>query len=189
MSELKEHGIIHSESQGLIDAAYRFAKHHHGDQKRKYTGEPYINHPVEVAKIVQSVTQDCNMISAALLHDVLEDTSATRADLIEYGFGFMIADLVDQLTDVSKPSDGNRKVRKAMDRNHLAHSSNDGATIKLADLISNSKSIAEHDPEFAKVYMAEKHMLLCTLSHGNKELHNRATLIVRAYYGALESVK
>ena len=178
-----EHGIIHSESQGLIDAAYRFAKHHHGDQKRKYTGEPYINHPVEVAKIVQSVTNDCNMISAALLHDVLEDTDATEKDMMEYGFGYLIIMLVRQLTDVSIASDGNRAARKLIDKNHLAESTPDGATIKLADLISNTKSIVEHDPKFAMVYMAEKRSLLFVLGHGDIDLNVRANAIVDEYYG------
>ena len=177
-----EHGIIHGGNQTLVDSAHLFAKKYHGDQKRKYTGESYINHPVEVAKIVQTVADDCDMICAALLHDVIEDTEATRKDVLDAGFGFVVADLVDQLTDVSKLSDGNRAARKLIDKNHLAESSVAGATIKLADLIDNSKSIAKHDPKFAKVYMAEASGLLTVLSHGDAHLHTIASSIVSNYY-------
>ena len=67
-----------------------------------------------------------------------------------------MAELVDDLTDVSKPQDGNRATRKELDRQHTAKASPDAKTIKLADLISNSRSIMKDDPNFAKVYMKEK---------------------------------
>ncbi len=178
MSDCQRHGIKHSDSQGLIDAAYRFALKYHGEQKRKYTGEPYINHPVEVANIVSSVTDDCEMISAALLHDVIEDTVAEREDLMNFGFMQPIADLVAELTDISTPSDGNRAKRKEIDRLHLANASDRAKTIKLADLISNSKSICEHDKKFAKVYMKEKSNLLNVLVGGDESLMLIATEIV-----------
>jgi len=176
------HGITHKDSQGLIDAAYNFAKQFHQGQKRKYTGEDYIHHPVEVANIVHSITKDCNMMCAAMLHDVLEDTTATHKDFINWGMGFIIYPLVVELTDVSKPSDGNRKFRKNLDLEHLAKSTVDAATIKLADLISNSKSIMEHDLKFAKVYMNEKRELLKVLQHGNRYLLAEAQSIVDSYF-------
>lgn len=176
------HGIKHSESQGLIDFAYSFAKDAHGDQKRKYTGEPYINHPVEVAGIVASVTDDCEMICAALLHDVIEDTDKTGFDLMKAGFGAGITNLVVELTDVSKPEDGNRATRKALDRDHLRNVSDRAKTIKLADLIHNTGSITEHDKEFAKVYMAEKKELLGVLVGGDGRLLERAINLVEYYY-------
>ncbi len=179
---MDEHGIIHKRSQGLIDFAFRFAKEAHGDQKRKYTGEPYIVHPVEVAHIVASVTEDCAMIAAALLHDVIEDTSVSKEDIAAAGFGHRIANLVEEVSDISKPEDGNRKVRKEIDRQHLAQACPEAQTVKLADLISNSASITQHDPNFAKVYMAEKLALLEVLGAGNQELWHRATDIVEDYY-------
>ena len=177
-----EHGIKHERSQGVVDAAYRFAKHWHGDQKRKYTGEPYINHPVAVAQIVASRTQGIAMIAAALLHDVLEDTDATVKDLEDFGLGFDIARLVVELTDVSKPEDGNRAVRKEMDRQHTAEASDWAKTVKLADLIDNTESIMEHDEDFAKVYMREKQALLEVLQGGDEVLMERANRIVTDYY-------
>ena len=128
-------------------------------QKRKYTGEPYIVHPVEVSEIVAWHNGSKEMIAAALLHDTVEDTDVTIDD-IRNEFGNAVALLVDDLTDVSKLEDGNRATRKAMDRDHTANASAAAMVIKAADLISNSKSIAEHDPKFAKVYFEEKRALL-----------------------------
>jgi len=143
----------------LVEKAKIFATKAHKGQVRKYTGEPYIVHPIEVAEIVARHNGSQEMIAAALLHDVVEDTSTTIED-IRSKFGNAVAMLVDDLTDVSKPEDGNRAVRKAMDREHTAKASAAAMVIKAADLISNSKSILEHDKNFAKVYIKEKSALL-----------------------------
>ena len=174
------HGIIHNRSQSLIDHAYNFAVKAHGDQKRKYTGEPYVNHCVEVAKIVQAAGGDVEMICAALLHDTIEDTPVTYDELIKecHGFYAGIADLVLWLSDVSKPSDGNRATRKALDRDHIAKAPVRAKTIKLADLISNSASIIEHDPKFAETYLREKRLLLDVLKDGDSGLWQRANAIL-----------
>jgi len=90
----------------MINKARQFATRMHAsiDQRRKYSGEPYIVHPAAVAKLVAGVTDDAAMISAAWLHDVVEDTPATLAQ-IEIEFGNEIATLVDELTDISTPVD------------------------------------------------------------------------------------
>ena len=169
-------------SQGLIDHAYRFARDAHGDQKRKYTGEPYINHPIAVAHIVMTTDPDCEMVCAALLHDVIEDTSKTYEDIRDVGFGDSIARLVVELSDVSKPEDGNRAFRKAMDREHLARACDRAKTVKLADLINNSESITKYDPNFASVYMKEKQLLLPLLKGGDQSLMDSAYRIIVDYY-------
>ena len=91
-------------------------------------------------EIVQTVEHDEAMLAAALLHDVVEDTPVTIEEIQEI-FGADVASLVDDLTDVSKPEDGNRKFRKALDREHSAQSSARAQTVKLADLISNGVDI------------------------------------------------
>jgi len=157
---------------------YAMAAHAAVGQKRKYTGEPYIVHPAEVAKIVAGVpgaTPD--MVAAAWLHDVVEDTGCTFTD-IHMAFGIDIATLVGWLTDVSKPEDGNRAVRKALDREHTAQAPAEAQTIKLADLISNSRSIMTHDPAFARTYLEEKRLLLAVMTRGNRDLHALATSYV-----------
>src|SRR5688572_2066454 len=97
----------------LESRARGFAERAHAaiGQRRKYTGEPYIVHPIAVAELVRSVPHTPEMIAAALLHDVVEDTPVTLAQ-IEAEFGPVVADLVDWLTDVSRPADGKRQVRK-----------------------------------------------------------------------------
>ena len=176
------HGITHSSSQRLIDFAYEYAKEAHGTQVRKYTGEPYITHPVAVANLVASRTIDCEMICAALLHDVIEDTDVTYDDLMEVGFGRGIAELVLELSDVSELSDGNRDTRKAIDRQHTSEASSRAKTVKLADLIHNSSSILREDKDFAKIYMNEKRLLLAVLTEGDSTLHSYATGIVENYF-------
>ena len=157
---------------------YAMAAHAAVGQKRKYTGEPYIVHPAEVASIVASVPGSTpDMVAAAWLHDVIEDTGCTFTD-VHMAFGIDIATLVGWLTDVSKPEDGNRAKRKAMDREHTAQAPAEAQTIKLADLISNSRSIMQHDPEFAKTYLAEKRMLLEVMTKGDRGLHAQASKFV-----------
>jgi len=143
---------------------YAMAAHAAVGQKRKYTNEPYIVHPAEVARIVAGVPGSTpDMVAAAWLHDVVEDTGCTFTD-VHMAFGIDIATLVGWLTDVSKPEDGNRAHRKAIDRAHSAEAPAEAQTIKLADLCSNSKSIVAHDPAFARVYLAEKRELLAVLT-------------------------
>jgi len=155
--------------------AFCIAAHAAVGQKRKYTGEPYAVHPIEVSKLVEDVVVGATeeMLIAALLHDVVEDT-AVSLELIAAQFGLIVASYVEQLTDVSRPQDGNRAARKAIDCMHLADASPQAKTIKLADLISNSRSIREHDPEFAKVYLAEKRELLKVLGEGDPTLFKMA---------------
>ena len=160
----------------LVKKARAFAEKAHFNQQRKYSGLPYIVHPVEVMEIVKSVPHDEEMLAAALLHDVVEDTNIS-IEQIEQEFGSGVARLVDDLTDISKPSDGNRATRKAIDRAHSARASARAQTVKLADLISNSADIAENDPGFAKVYLAEKMLLLEVLTKGDKTLHYRAGIL------------
>ena len=159
---------------------YAMAAHAAVGQKRKYTGEPYIVHPAEVAKIVASVEgATYDMIAAAWLHDVVEDTGCTFTD-IHMAFGIDIATMVGWLTDVSKPEDGPRWYRKKLDREHTAQAPAEVQTIKLADLISNSRSIMAHDPKFAKVYLEEKRMLLEVMTKGDPGLHAEASKYVMA---------
>jgi len=122
------------------------------------------------------------MICAALLHDTIEDTQVTYEDIRDVGFGHPIANLVRELTDVSKPEDGNRAYRKMLDRHHLANISSRGQTVKLADLIHNTVSICRYDPGFAKTYMREKALLLDVLTKGEPVLHKRARDQVTDYY-------
>jgi (p)ppGpp synthase/HD superfamily hydrolase len=147
----------------ILADAFASAAHAAVGQVRKYDKQPYINHPREVRRILVEfatvVRVSDEMQAASLLHDVVEDTGVTL-ELVRETFGDAVAALVSDLTDVSKPEDGNRKLRKQKDLEHTAASSVEAKSIKLADLISNSRSIVQHDPDFARVYLHEKARIL-----------------------------
>ena len=85
-----------------------------------------------------------------------------------------MATLVWMVTNDSRLTDGNRAARAKIDRDKLAKASPAAMTIKLADLIDNTKSIREYDPAFAKVYIAEKRALLGVLKAGDPTLWKMA---------------
>lgn len=153
--------------------AQGFAMCAHRNQRRKYEDAPYVVHCERVARIVAEYTDDANVIAAAMMHDVLEDTDVTAEEMRRV-FGDAITDLVLEVTDVWRPSDGKRAVRKEKDKEHLAKSSAGGATIKLADIIDNSLNIAIHDKGFAPVYLREVEAVLQVLKQGDKRLWDRA---------------
>jgi (p)ppGpp synthase/HD superfamily hydrolase len=168
-----------------VEKARLFATAAHAvGQRRKYTGEPYIVHPQAVAEIVRGVQHTPEMIAAALLHDVVEDTGVS-IDLVEGEFGKEVASLVFWLTDISKPEDGNRKVRKAIDRAHTAKAPAAAQTIKVADLIDNSRSIFAHDPDFARTYLHEKELLLDVLTRADPALVKMAKAQLEEYTGII----
>ena len=126
----------------LILKAYNFAKENHGDQKRK-SGEPYIIHPLQVAYILAELELDDSSICAALLHDVVEDTSVTHEDLVNE-FGTEIAEMVDGVTKLSKLNyesveeeqvENYRKMFLAMGKDIRV------IMIKLADRLHNMRTL------------------------------------------------
>ena len=93
--------VLTKEDKNLIRKAFEIAVDAHSEQRRK-TGEPYIYHPIAVAKIVANeIGLDATSIAAALLHDVVEDTSYTIDDM-EQLFGERIAKIVSGLTKISR---------------------------------------------------------------------------------------
>lgn len=155
----------------MVERARVFATAAHAavGQVRKYTFEPYIVHPAEVAAIVASVPHTEAMLAAAWLHDTVEDTGVT-IETVRTEFGSEVAELVGWLTDVSRPEHGNRAHRKALDRAHTASSPAEAQTVKLADLIANTRSIMVHDEAFAKTYLEEKRLLLAVMNKGDPTL-------------------
>ena len=158
--------------------AYYFANAAHAavGQKRNYTGEPYIVHPVAVLKILldhcpKMVNQD--MMMAALLHDVTEDTGVT-GELIRELFGPKVADMVRALSKATTPSFGNRAERHAVEVARLESSEWRVQTIKVADLMQNTESIAARDPVFARTYLVEKKQLLDALTNSIRALKTAA---------------
>jgi len=153
--------------------AYAMHAHQRIDHRRKYTGQPYEVHLKAVHQLVSTVSDDPETLAAAWLHDIVEDTTVTIGD-VRREFGEQIARLVGELTDVSRPGDGNRAARKAIDRQHLAAASPAAKTVKLADLIDNGRDICKHNAEFAKVYLQEMAALLTVLGEGDARLYKKA---------------
>jgi guanosine-3',5'-bis(diphosphate) 3'-pyrophosphohydrolase len=129
--------------QQVLDAA-RYAAEKHAHQKRKgQSAEPYVNHVIEVAHLVSTVApEDTNLVIAALLHDTIEDTGTTEAELAER-FDHDVARLVVEMTDdKSLP----KAERKRLQIEHAPRMSVRAQVIKLADKISNLQSILSSPP-------------------------------------------
>lgn len=164
---------------GLVRRAKIFATRAHESigQKRKYDGKDYIVHPEAVALIVATAGGRPEAVAAAWLHDVVEDTPVTLAE-IESEFGPDVGSLVEMLTDISKPEDGNRTARKAIDRAHSARATAEGQTIKLADLLDNARSIIRHDKDFAVTFLREMKLLLPLLTKGDRGVHREVSRVL-----------
>ena len=130
---------------GILDAL-QFAAHKHRDQRRKdLEASPYINHPIALANVLWregGVTQP-DVISAALLHDTIEDTDTTEAELRER-FGKRIADMVMEVTD-DKTLD--KATRKRLQISHAPKLSRGAKLVKLADKICNLRDMAASPPK------------------------------------------
>lgn len=187
----------------LFDLALDFATKAHEGQVRKYTGEPYINHPIAVVELLimkvfnNHIYPDGDyqekVITAAILHDVVEDTEYTN-DHIKLMFGVEVARWIDGLTDKyinTKYPHMNRTERKQWEARRIGTFGPEVHTIKLADLIDNSRSIIQYDERFAKVYLKEKDYLLRYTTKGNNVLQQKAREVVRdgiAYLNAKETI-
>ena len=135
-------------NEALLNRAYVYAMKAHGNQKRA-SGDPYFSHPLEVAAILTDLKLDDATIAAALLHDVIEDTDVTRAE-IDQMFGKEIGELVDGLTKIKKLDLVTKKAEQAENfRKLLVAISSDIRVllIKLADRLHNMRTLGHKKPE------------------------------------------
>jgi GTP diphosphokinase / guanosine-3',5'-bis(diphosphate) 3'-diphosphatase len=126
----------------VLARAYQFSAASHQGQQRA-SGEPYLSHPLEVATLLVDFKMDVTTVTAGLLHDVLEDTTATKADL-EREFGGEIAELVDGVTKIGKLAFSSREERQAENfRKMLVAMARDLRVlmIKLADRLHNMRTL------------------------------------------------
>jgi guanosine-3',5'-bis(diphosphate) 3'-pyrophosphohydrolase len=129
----------------ILSAASFAAKKHTGQKRKGSDGEPYINHPIEVANLLVNVgkVNDEEIIVAALLHDTVEDCGVSVEE-IEEKFGSVVANYVRDLTDdKSLP----KAERKRLQVEHAPHLSDGAKQIKLADKISNIRDVTENPPD------------------------------------------
>jgi len=170
------------------------AAHKSINQKRKYNNEPYIKHCEEVVSILKAVgITDEEVLAAAWLHDVVEDTNVKLEDL-QGEFPPLTVLLVEQLTDAfNDTSIGNRAFRKSLENKRLTVLVYpDTANIKLADIISNTINIVNHIDEsfgFLEIYLnevkqlienyKEKHIGLPVLRNkANEEIEKANTILL-----------
>jgi (p)ppGpp synthase/HD superfamily hydrolase len=162
----------------LINDALMLAIKAHGAKRRKYTGELYVTHPIAVSRIIETVEHTPEMIAAALLHDVIEDTKVTLND-IEDRFGPKVSMFVHYCTNISEKKDGNREFRKKMDIDHFALGPRESQTIKVADMLHNSVSIIKYDQKFFhSTYKHEKQYMLKVLTKADPFLLEQANKIL-----------
>jgi len=166
-----------------------FADKAHGDQKRKYAEERYIEHPLRVMRICKSYGYPLPVLTAAILHDVLEDTDTGLTQIHDFLLSVMkqvdalhTLDLIIELTDVYTKHQYpkfNRRKRKSMEADRMEIISEEAQTIKYADIIDNANEIVSHDPEFAPVYLKECRMLIQKMKKGNANLREQAIDILK----------
>lgn len=128
---------------GMIERATVFAAEKHAGQLRKGSRMPYILHPCECAVIVATMTDSPTVIAAALLHDVLEDTGATRTEVLEK-FGPAVTELVCAETENKRRGQSKAdtwKVRKQETLDRLERESEDAKMIALGDKLANLRAI------------------------------------------------
>src|SRR5271169_1862069 len=132
----------------LLNRAYVYAMRAHGEQKRA-SGDPFISHPLEVAAILTELKLDDATIAAALLHDTIEDTDATRAE-IDRVFGNEIGLLVEGLTKLKRLELVSKEAKQAENLRKLLLAIADDVRvllIKLADRLHNMRTLSHQPPE------------------------------------------
>lgn len=181
----------------LLQQVKDFAEKAHAEQVRKYTPDPYIVHPVRVMETCKRYSPGIPVLSAALLHDVLEDTAVTPGEMKDFLLTVMDREqtattlaLVIELTDVYTGSAYpklNRAKRKLKEHDRMKKVSADAQTIKYADIMDNAKEIVGYDPAFAPVYLRECKTLLEKMIKGNKRLYEEALQTVQAEWKKLRN--
>ncbi len=162
---------------GLIERAYRFGLEAHEGQKRA-SGEDYLDHCVEVAKILADLHLDTSSIAAALIHDVVEDTPVTL-EQVEKGFGAEIARIVDGVTKIGKVQFRSSTEQQVENYRKLLISMAQDArviVIKLADRLHNMRTLEPLRPDKRRRIALETREIYAPLAHRLGMAHLRWVL-------------
>ena len=156
--------------EALLNRAYVYAMKAHGEQKRA-SGDPYFSHPLEVAAILTDLKLDDATIAAALLHDTIEDTPTTRAE-IDQIFGPDIGHLVEGLTKLKKLDLVSREAKQAENLRKLLLAIADDVRVllvKLADRLHNMRTLHHMPPEGRRRIAAgdARHLRAARRPHGH----------------------
>jgi (p)ppGpp synthase/HD superfamily hydrolase len=137
-------GTVKTFARDLLAAAHFAAQRHAGQRRKGKSDEPYVNHLLEVARLLAELPTelDCDVVIAGLLHDCMEDAGVT-SDEIAAQFGERVASLVQEVTD-DKTLD--RQVRKELQVRNAASKSRGAQNLSTADKISNLRSTLADPP-------------------------------------------
>lgn len=168
----------------LLKAASHAARQHTGQTRKGERGEPYINHPLEVANLLASVgkIEDIDILIAAILHDTVEDTDTTAEDLNTM-FGSRVTGFVLEVTDDKSLPKAERKQKQI---EHAPHLTPEAKQIKLADKISNITDITNSPPADWSIQRRREYVdwgvaVVAGLRGSNEELENHFdSLVTRA---------
>ncbi|AMN54019.1 GTP pyrophosphokinase [Labrenzia sp. CP4] len=158
--------------EALLNKAYVYAMQKHGTQTRA-SGDPYFSHPLEVAAILTDLRLDDATIAVALLHDTIEDTDATRAE-IDSLFGEEIGKLVEGLTKIKRLDLVSQKAKQAENFRKLLLAIADDVRVllvKLADRLHNMRTL-HHMPEHKRGRIAEETMEIYAPLAGRMGMHD-----------------
>lgn len=164
----------------ILEQVRHFVIEAHKDQRRKFADEPYVAHLERVMGICRDYLPQIDVLSAALMHDLLEDTEVKREQiriflepLVNASEAARILMLVEELTDVythDRYPSWNRRKRKTKEAERISHTSADAQTIKYADIIDNCQDILNSDPDFAWKFLHECRQLIQVMTKGNQQL-------------------
>ena len=158
--------------EALLNRAYVYAMKAHGEQKRA-SGDPYFSHPLEVAAILTDLKLDDATIAAALLHDTIEDTPTTRAE-IDQIFGPDIGHLVEGLTKLKRLDLVSREAKQAENLRKLLLAIADDVRVllvKFADRLHNMRTL-EHMPAEGRMRIAEETLEIYAPLAGRMGMHS-----------------
>lgn len=165
--------MMASDLQSLLDAVMFAADKHRNQRRKDADASPYINHPIALAHLLSTAggVDDVVVLQAAVLHDTIEDTETTEAEL-RARFGDDVADIVLELTDdKSLP----KQRRKELQVEHAPHKSTRAALVKLADKTCNLRDVAatppaDWPPERQQEYFDWAKRVVDALPHVNSAL-------------------
>jgi (p)ppGpp synthase/HD superfamily hydrolase len=147
--------LLPAATYDAVDGAVTFATRFHGDQKRP-TGAPYVEHLLEALEVLVrgAGVSDQDVLCAAVLHDVVEDTPYTIAG-VRAAFGDRVADMVGWVTIPEAPEGADKKAVKEAYLRRLADAPDDAILVKLADRASNVQTLRDLRPQKQREYYAQ----------------------------------
>lgn len=168
----------------LTNIAKLVATQAHSGQVRKYTNEPYVNHPLRVAQWLSQFNVGELIEAGAICHDVIEDTGVGY-NALELTVGTPVADLVLEVTNLEFP-EGTPRVTKFWNNVvKLVRASHQAQTLKCGDVVDNCKDIYDLDPSRAPRYIAEKFILVRLFTRAQGDVRAATINLLSSVYSQM----